>query len=99
MDSLANSKELMDSGRSLPMGVPQRSLQFSQRAPDLPSHARIVGVCREQGPRGPRFLEWKNHRERGPVPFHELALADERLARSEEHTSELQSRRDLVCRL
>src|SRR5690349_23018884 len=27
------------------------------------------------------------------------SLARERLARSEEHTSELQSRRDLVCRL
>src|SRR5438105_15623077 len=80
MDSLANSKELMDSGRSLPMGVPQCSFQLGQRAPDLPSHARIIGVGGEQGSRGPRLLEWKNHRERGSVPFHELALAHERLA-------------------
>src|SRR5690349_23439880 len=29
----------------------------------------------------------------------DLAVHAERLARSEEHTSELQSRRDLVCRL
>jgi hypothetical protein len=62
------------------MRVPQRSVQFNKRAPYLPPHARIVGVRREQGARGSRFLEWKNHRERGPVPFHELALADERLA-------------------
>src|SRR6267378_5031236 len=33
-----------------------------------------------------------------PVP-NEHTRAYERLARSEEHTSELQSRRDLVCRL
>ena len=62
------------------MGVPQRSVQLDQRTPDLPSHARIVGVRDEQGSRGTRFLEWKNHRERGPVPFYEFALADERLA-------------------
>jgi len=62
------------------MGIPQRSVQLGQRAPDLPSHARIVRVGGEQRSRGPGFLEWKNHRERGPVPFHELALADERLA-------------------
>jgi len=62
------------------MGIPQRSVKLGQRAPDLASHARVVGVRGEQGPRGPRILERKNHRERGPVPFHELALADERLA-------------------
>jgi hypothetical protein len=62
------------------MGVPQRSVQLGQRAPDLPSHARIVGVGGKQRSRGPGFLEWKNHRERGSIPFHELALADERLA-------------------
>src|SRR5690349_22456929 len=37
------------------------------------------------------------HEERGQVP-HDVAEG-RRAARSEEHTSELQSRRDLVCRL
>jgi hypothetical protein len=61
------------------MGVPNRSVQLGQRAPDSSAHAHSRDP-REQGSRGPRILEWKNHRERGPVPFHELALADERLA-------------------
>src|SRR5438874_10028243 len=33
------------------------------------------------------------------LPLQEVVVAVDRLVRSEEHTSELQSRRDLVCRL
>src|SRR3712207_8375968 len=36
---------------------------------------------------------------RGPHPAHHLRNAGERRRRSEEHTSELQSRQYLVCRL
>src|SRR5438874_4194553 len=37
--------------------------------------------------------------QRGPVELEEVGRRQEIVARSEEHTSELQSRRDLVCRL
>src|SRR6266496_6062791 len=40
------------------------------------------------------FRAWSSHTPRWPSPSPTL-----RRARSEEHTSELQSRRDLVCRL
>src|SRR5690349_24083432 len=40
----------------------------------------------------------EQHRHAALQP-HALQLDRQRLARSEEHTSELQSRRDLVCRL
>src|SRR6266496_2318732 len=50
---------------------------------DLPGHFR-------PGPRLPLL-----HRPRGPLP----RRRDGNPPRSEEHTSELQSRRDLVCRL
>src|SRR5207302_9189837 len=39
------------------------------------------------------------HGEGGPVPGRGLRLHPERRGRSEEHTSELQSRENLVCRL
>src|SRR5438874_9174964 len=57
--------------------------------------AKWVGEFEEQHPG--RFV-WRSR-----VPYDEIpryyALADFFVWRSEEHTSELQSRRDLVCRL
>src|SRR2546428_9088286 len=41
----------------------------------------------------------RSTRERGPAADHDDGAAAEGGARSEEHTSELQSRSDLVCRL
>src|SRR5690349_23890775 len=67
--------------------------------------------CRIRARRRSRYAEsdsgraWRNGRQfsRGANERHQLRnepkCADARLDRSEEHTSELQSRRDLVCRL
>src|SRR3989449_11447524 len=46
-----------------------------------------------------RSLAADDRLTRDHVAFHFPALPDEHLARSEEHTSELQSRLHLVCRL
>src|SRR5438874_10190464 len=57
------------------------------RPPPRPTLFPYTTLFRSQGPPDPRHL----HRRRSPT--------GRRPVRSEEHTSELQSRRDLVCRL
>src|ERR1035437_9040031 len=56
-----------------------------------------LNMSGEVGPRARKAQEFAEelHAEFG-IPVH---LVDERLTRSEEHTSELQSRQYLVCRL
>src|SRR5690349_23114249 len=66
-----------------------RSRQGQYRALDgnLHGHPRTEGHCRAE----------RDPREGAQPPHQEHLLGHQR--RSEEHTSELQSRRDLVCRL
>src|SRR2546422_8038168 len=69
---------------------PYTTLFRSQRSLAEPVALAVHAVAPRHGPLG---LEV---REQGEV---ELALVGERSVRSEEHTSELQSRLHLVCRL
>src|SRR5438132_10021351 len=54
------------------------------------------GRERDRGQQVARSKERQGHRD---ARFDVLDLADDRVHRSEEHTSELQSHSDLVCRL
>src|SRR5438874_7842789 len=65
---------------------PQRALQFHQEVGDLRLHRTIESRK--------RLIQNQELRLEG-----QCASDGQPLARSEEHTSELQSRRDLVCRL
>src|SRR5947209_12938241 len=65
-----------------------RDADLLQRGPHATSHAR-------RAVRRPRRLRGRFLRQSGP----QLRQARRRDARSEEHTSELQSRQYLVCRL
>src|SRR5207249_11397156 len=59
-----------------------------------------LGVGKAELPRQPRVLDRHQWRRAGPaVAAADLHDLGQRLRRSEEHTSELQSRFDLVCRL
>src|SRR5204862_8008396 len=64
---------------------------------------RLGEWCVDHAPRAELLLEAEGHLERATVHVHVLAEHEDTLVaphlRSEEHTSELQSRRDLVCRL
>src|SRR5437773_1109311 len=62
-----------------------------------------LGVPGEHEPRARRFgggnLAIEPHVSRERLELQQIAFAVEQVARSEEHTSELQSHHDLVCRL
>src|SRR5690349_22737196 len=60
---------------------------------------RLVHGPLERGQRRPARDRRRGRSERPPAPFLDEDDDDEDGERSEEHTSELQSRRDLVCRL
>src|SRR3712207_9567827 len=69
-------------------------------AVDLLALALVAGAVKAQGV----ALERQDRaavdpHPRGVRPGHELTVAGDELPRSEEHTSELQSRQYLVCRL
>src|SRR5690349_23801014 len=70
--------------RSLRRAETRRSAEAHERP--RPTHGRVVGEDRRPG-----------QRERASLPRRQQARHAGH--RSEEHTSELQSRRDLVCRL
>src|SRR5690606_41427979 len=81
----------------------------TRRSSDLADVLRLVRVGRHLGQPHRRARDQPEQVERrlraqGAVPrpadeVDERQQADERLPRSEEHTSELQSRENLVCRL
>src|SRR5206468_11899506 len=69
-------------------------------APEAELHQALAGagLAGESGPRVPPLLAWDRHLRVLVIGWLEGPSAAAR-GRSEEHTSELQSRSDLVCRL
>src|SRR5204862_7539412 len=63
------------------------------------SRLRILRPLQSHGLRGQRKSLPQRQRDAGAADRAEIRAAHPRFRRSEEHTSELQSRRELVCRL
>src|SRR2546428_7304961 len=74
---------------------PYTTLFRSFEVQDLPELAALDGApeCLHRGPQAPVVPGSEHHAGARARAYHDLRV------RSEEHTSELQSRSDLVCRL
>src|SRR5207249_10758040 len=82
---------------ALPISVPRVSIVG---APHLDARPRVPREDRDFAPTGRRDRVWLVRRKARSVAGRiETALAQAVFVRSEVHTSELQSRLDLVCRL
>src|SRR5690606_39762366 len=77
-------------------GYAQVVVEIADRKVDRPFHYHIPSQLQEAVKPGVRVLVPFGHRQ---LEGYVIGLVDQAEVRSEEHTSELQSRENLVCRL
>src|SRR3712207_7994567 len=85
---------LFRSHSSVHPGTPTSTLQPHQQSPVL-----LPQDCSQATPVGPYTLLWRSLPSPPPCSFGQSSWPQLSRGRSEEHTSELQSRQYLVCRL
>src|SRR3712207_7958723 len=87
------------SGRKLNRTASHRKAMFANMAAALIQHEQIVTTLPKAKELRPIVEKLVTLAKRGDLHARRLAIARIRDERSEEHTSELQSRQYLVCRL
>src|SRR5262245_27389427 len=91
------SKTVGDALRNLKVAAPIESKDIVIRAPDIAENGAVVPIEIQSSVPGTRSLAVLI--EKNPFPYAASFDLSQGALRSEEHTSELQSLRHLVCRL